>query len=168
MEQSQSSQANSHSSDQVSAFYGTKMFITVFTRGRHWSLSWARWIQFTPSQSILLIPWSKALLYKPVFSWSGNYLPFMEPKIHYRVHKTSPLDPILSQMNPIHTFPPYFSKTHSAIISQSTQSSSEWSRDVKIWSLKKRKCEFVNLFRNTEIVFIYRVILNYCGHFRGL
>jgi hypothetical protein len=26
------------------ALYGTRMFVTVFTRARHWSLSWARWI----------------------------------------------------------------------------------------------------------------------------
>jgi hypothetical protein len=30
------------------AFYGTRRFITVFTRGLHWSLSWARSIQTTP------------------------------------------------------------------------------------------------------------------------
>jgi hypothetical protein len=30
-------------------FYGNRRFITVFTRTRHWSLSWARWIQFTIS-----------------------------------------------------------------------------------------------------------------------
>jgi len=28
-----------------SAFCGTFRFITVFTRSRHWSLSWCRWIQ---------------------------------------------------------------------------------------------------------------------------
>jgi hypothetical protein len=30
------------------AFYGTRKFITVFTRAPHWSLSWARWIQSIP------------------------------------------------------------------------------------------------------------------------
>jgi hypothetical protein len=29
-----------------SAFYGTRRFITVFTRALHWSLSWARSIQY--------------------------------------------------------------------------------------------------------------------------
>jgi hypothetical protein len=35
-----------------SVFYGTRIFIIVFTRARHWSLSWARRIQSTTSQPI--------------------------------------------------------------------------------------------------------------------
>jgi len=35
-------------------FYGTWMSITVFTRVRHWPLSWARWIQSTTSHPISL------------------------------------------------------------------------------------------------------------------
>jgi hypothetical protein len=33
-------------------FYGTRKFITVFTRTFHWSLFWARWIQFIPTHLI--------------------------------------------------------------------------------------------------------------------
>jgi len=29
------------------ASYGTQKFNTISTRARHWSLSWARWIQST-------------------------------------------------------------------------------------------------------------------------
>jgi len=36
------------------AFYGTKRFITVFTRVRHWFLSWARWIESTLPHHICL------------------------------------------------------------------------------------------------------------------
>jgi hypothetical protein len=34
------------------AFYGIRRFIIVFITVRHWSLSWARWVQFTLSYSI--------------------------------------------------------------------------------------------------------------------
>jgi len=36
------------------ALYGTWRFITMFTRAHHWSLSWARCIQSTPSLPISL------------------------------------------------------------------------------------------------------------------
>jgi hypothetical protein len=52
MEHSSSWEANSHLSSQerLPAFYWTRWFITVFTRARHWSLSWASCVQSTHSQ----------------------------------------------------------------------------------------------------------------------
>jgi hypothetical protein len=55
MDQSPSWEANSRSdSQEVSNFYGTRRFITVFTTARHRSLSWAKWTQFTTSHPTII------------------------------------------------------------------------------------------------------------------
>jgi hypothetical protein len=49
MEQGPSSEAKGHStSEDLSAFYRTRRFITAFATAHHWSLSWAKCIQSTP------------------------------------------------------------------------------------------------------------------------
>jgi len=48
------------------------------------------------------------------------------PQVHYRIHNTPPLVPVLSQMSPFNIFTPFFPKIHSNIILLFTPSSFEW------------------------------------------
>jgi hypothetical protein len=56
-------------------------------------------------------------------------LSLWNPEIHYRAHKSPPLDPILSQPNSVHPIDSYLPKVHFNVILPSTPRSSRWSRD---------------------------------------
>jgi hypothetical protein len=56
---------------------------------------------------------------------SRNFPHFMEPKFHYRVHKSPSLIPILNQTYPVHNFPPFSPKIYFNIILPFTPRSSE-------------------------------------------
>jgi hypothetical protein len=73
------------------SFYGTRRFITMFTRARHWSLSWVRWIQSTSSHPVsiyILIPSShlrlglQSCLFPSCLPTETLYAFFIPPACH--------------------------------------------------------------------------------------
>jgi hypothetical protein len=63
-------------------------------------------------------------------------------KVHYRVHNSPPLVPILSHMHQVDNFPHNFPKIHSNVILPSTPRSSEWSLPFSMIPDKRKSILF--------------------------
>jgi hypothetical protein len=81
------------------------------------------------SGSLQLTPWNRDILEKLSVAQLVKKFPHRswKPNAHYRVQNSLTPVPNLSQINPVHSFPPYFHKIYSNIILPFTLRSSEWS-----------------------------------------
>jgi hypothetical protein len=88
---------------------------------------------------IIITPWRQSPSWEANSYSASQETPLLlwNPKVHYRLHKSPPLVPVPSEINPDHTFPPYFPKIHSNIIPPSLPRSSRPTFYMLTW----RVCE---------------------------
>jgi hypothetical protein len=81
------------------------MNITLLRALEIWGAKLCLTMEYSPSWESNSCPASQEI---PRLLWNRN--------VHYRIYKSLRLVSILSQVNSVHTFPPYFPKVHSDII----------------------------------------------------
>jgi hypothetical protein len=86
------------------------------------------------------------------------------PKVHYRAHKSPPMVPILSQINPIHTIPSYLSK----IINDSQISFYLLYRHVCVSVRIPVRCNFLTLSNSMSRGSSVGIATGYELHYRGV
>jgi hypothetical protein len=76
-----------------------------------------------------LTPWCRILFKKLIVTQLVKKYPafLWNPNVHYRVHTSPPMDPILSQLNPVRPIDPYLPKVHLNVILLPTPRSPQWS-----------------------------------------
>jgi hypothetical protein len=93
------------------------------------TLRWIVHTLLTYLLTYLLTPWCRTLFEKLVITQSVKniLLSSCNPKAHHRAHKSPPLDPILSQPNPVRPIDLYLLKVQLNVIRPPASRSSQWS-----------------------------------------
>jgi hypothetical protein len=104
-------------------------------------MQWNYYWNFTVTAcnpTYLLTPWCRILFEKLIVTQLVKKYPafLRNPKVHHRVHKSPPLDPILSQPYPVRPIDPYLPKVHLNVILPPTPRHFETFRNRKIFTVR--------------------------------